>query len=194
MINDNDKQIEYFQPHCRFFKSKTALFTLLLIEHIAVVLILWAVTGVAMIFGKIPKKYSKTLEDKLFYCDICYKTIMNIEEDLLTKSPEDTPLNIGGRIDSNGKRIRRSNNFVYSEDQVTDTMDKCCDDQLKYQSTNEIKTCKDFIHELEDQLIESITQNEEKEMRRFCKKYVSKKHCKSIIFPQYHEQIDQTKN
>lgn len=146
-------------------------------------LILLMIVCVAITVSKIPKKYSKTEDDKSLYCDICRRTIINLEEDLLTKEQEDTPLNIGGRIDVNGKRIKRSNNFMYNEDQVIESMDECCDDHVTYHNPKEIKICKDFIHDFEDQLIESLSQNQEKEMRRFCKKYVSKKYCKSIAFP-----------
>ena len=108
---------------------------------------------------------------------------MNIEQDLLSKSTEKSDPIIGSRIDINGKRVKKSNSFIYTEDQVIDSMDKCCDNKSKYHSKKEIKICKDFIHNFEDELIETMTINEETSMRRFCKKYVSKTDCKSIAFP-----------
>eukprot|EP01083_Nonionella_stella_P081391 224168_1 len=85
---------------------------------------------------------------------------------------------IGGRIDSNGKRIKKETEYIYSDDQVIQLIENLCDNREIYPGKKQRKMCNHFVESVEEPLIETMRKYEPASMRRFCRKHISKQHCK----------------
>lgn len=156
---------------------------------------LWlVVVAVAMIGttvdGYIPPKWSETKEDRVKYCEICQNAVINIQRYLLAQTTGAGVVDTG-RMDSKGNRKKRINDHYYGEEKLTDAMNWCCTDDSRFPTSSDKKMCEYFVQDYEDQLIELISKNNPKKMRRFCRKHVSKEDCDSISFPDHFlEQMD----
>merc|ERR1712130_971256 len=117
----------------------------------------------------------------------CYHVVYNIERDLLTKSPEKSDWIYSGRIELNGQVQHQKVRYLFSEDQVSDSIRSCCDDPYESMILNSTigqRVCKNFVYEYNEALVECMRKNEASKIISFCKNLVDERLCKSIVFTQ----------
>eukprot|EP01084_Bolivina_argentea_P212590 361315_1 len=78
-----------------------------------------------MVLCKIPKKF-KSKDDKSLYCNVCENIMIDVEEEVMKNVEELSGSVKGYKMDSKGKRKRKSFTYEFDEDDVLNAIDSVC--------------------------------------------------------------------